>query len=99
LPSCARSGGTSKVQVDPADQREFDVAGTAERQTRQGYRFRLLATMTQGTVAALPEAWQGYQSVQEARIAAREMMRDHRVVRVAIIEDRIPLQLVEWVSR
>jgi hypothetical protein len=63
------------------------------------HRFRLLATMVQGTAAALPEAWQSYGNVDEARIAAREMMRNHRVLRVAIVEDRIPMQFVEWVGR
>lgn len=63
------------------------------------HRFRLLATMVQGTAAALPEAWQSYRNVDEARIGAREMMRNHRVLRVAIVEDRIPLRFVEWVGR
>ena len=63
------------------------------------HRFRLLATMVQGTAAGLPEAWQSYRNVDEARIAAREMMRNHRVLRVAIVEDRIPMQFVEWVGR
>ena len=62
-------------------------------------QFRLLATMVQGTAAALPEAWQSYRNVNEARLAAQEMMRNHRVLRVAIVEDRIPLQFVEWVGR
>jgi hypothetical protein len=62
------------------------------------HRFRLLATMVQ-TAAALPEAWQSYRNVDEARLAAKEMMRNHRVLRVAIVEDRIPLQFVEWVGR
>jgi hypothetical protein len=63
------------------------------------HRFRVLATMVQGTAAALPEAWQSYENVDEARIASREMMRNHRVLRVAIVEDRIPMQFVEWVGR
>ena len=63
------------------------------------HRYRLLATMVQGTAAALPEAWQTYRSVEEARIGAREMLHNHRVLRVAVVEDRIPLQFVEWVGR
>jgi hypothetical protein len=74
-------------------------AGSSAIITSQGayHRFRLLATMVQGRAASLPEAWQSYQNVEEARLAAQKMMRDHRVVRVAIVEDRIPLQFVEWV--
>jgi hypothetical protein len=33
------------------------------------------------------------------RIGAREMMHNQRVLWVAIVEDRIPLQFVEWVGR
>jgi hypothetical protein len=62
-------------------------------------RYRVLATMVQGTAATLPEAWRPYGSVEEARGSAREMLHNHRVLRVAIVEDRIPPQFVEWVSR
>ena len=63
------------------------------------HRYRILATMVQGTAAALAEAWQCYQTVGEARIGAREMLHNHRVLRIAIVEDRIPPQFVEWVGR
>ena len=62
-------------------------------------RYRLLATMVQGTAAGLPEAWHPYQTVDEARIAAHGMLQNHRVLRVAIVEDRVPPQFVEWVGR
>jgi len=63
------------------------------------HRYRLLAMMVQGTASKLPEAWQSYRNVEEARMGAHAMLRNHRVLRVAIVEDRIPLQFVEWVSR
>ena len=63
------------------------------------HRYRLLATMMQGTAAALPETWQTFKTVEESRIGAREMLHNHRVLRVAVVEDRIPLQFVEWVFR
>ena len=63
------------------------------------HRYRLLATMVQGTAAALPETWQTFRTVEEARIGAREMLHNHRVLRVAVVEDRIPLQFAEWVNR
>ena len=62
-------------------------------------RYRLLATMVQGTAASLPQAWQSYRNLDEARIAARETLHNHRVLRVAIVEDRMPLQFVEWIGR
>ena len=63
------------------------------------HRYRLLATMVQGTAAVLPEAWRSYRNAEEARISAREMMHNDRVLRVAIVEDRPPLEFVEWVDR
>lgn len=47
----------------------------------------------------LGKAWQSYRNVEEARLGAHEMLHNHRVLRVAIVEDRIPLQFVEWVGR
>ena len=63
------------------------------------HKFRLLATMVQGTAATLPEAWQSYAEIEEARSGAREMLRNHRVLRVALVENRIPMQFVEWIGR
>jgi hypothetical protein len=63
------------------------------------HRYRLLAMMAQGTASALPEAWQSYRNVEEARVGAQELLHNQRVLRVAIVEDRIPLQFVEWVGR
>jgi hypothetical protein len=85
-------------EVQPVGTSEAGRSDVAKRKEAY-YRYRLLATMVQGTAAALPEAWQSYRSVEEARIGAREMLHNHRVLRVAIVEDRIPLQFVEWVGR
>ena len=86
--------------ADPAAEATNEVGRSAVTTRAEAYRrFRLLATMVQGTAAALPEAWRSYVNVDEARLAAQEMMRNHRVLRVAIVEDRVPLQFVEWVGR
>jgi hypothetical protein len=74
-------------------------AGAVRAPKEADHRYRLLATMVQGTAAALPEAWQSYRTVGEARLGAGEMLHNHRVLRVAIVEDRIPPQFVEWVGR
>jgi hypothetical protein len=63
------------------------------------HRYRLLAMMVQGTASALPEAWQSYRTVKDARIGAQKMLHNDRVLRVAIVKDRVPLQFVEWVGR
>ena len=86
--------------------RELHATGTVEARRsllaargEANHRYRLLATMVQGTAGRLPEAWQSYGTVEDARNGAREMLHNHRVLRVGIIDDRIPLQLVEWVGR
>lgn len=85
--------------------RELPATGTSEAGAGDNAResayhpFRLLASMAHGSAGALPEAWRSYRNVDEARRAARDMMRDDRVLRVAIIEDRPPLQFIEWVDR
>ena len=85
---------------------ELHAAGTSEASRsavatwrEAHHRFRLLAIMVHGKSSALPEAWQSYGTIDTARSGAREMLNDQRVLRVAIIEDRPPLQFVEWVGR
>ena len=63
------------------------------------HRYRLLATMVQGTAAAPPETCQPYRTVGETLVGARKMLHNHRVLRIAIVEDRIPPQLVEGIGR
>jgi hypothetical protein len=86
--------------------REQDVEGTNKAgqsaviaRDNADHRYRLLATMVQGTAAALPETWQTFRTVEDARMGAREMLKNHRVLRVAVVEDRIPRQFAEWVNR
>ena len=72
---------------------------TATARQEAGHPFRLLATMSEGAPSALREAWCSYPNVGDARLAARQMLQDLRVLRVAIVEDRPPLQFVEFVDR
>ncbi len=83
-----RSTGSSEAGGHAANAREKACHG-----------YRLLATMVQGTAAALPETWHTYPTVEGARTGAEEMLHNHRVLRVAVVEARIPLQFVEWVGR
>jgi hypothetical protein len=53
------------------EMRELHAAGASEAsrsavtaREEANHRFRLLATMVQGTAAALPEAWQSYPNVE-----------------------------------
>jgi hypothetical protein len=70
-----------------------------EAMTDRNHRYRVLATMVQGTAATLPDVSRTYAGLEEARMGAREVLHNHRVLRVAIVQDRIPLQFVEWVNR
>lgn len=88
-----------EMQGLPAAATHEAARRSATAQLEEYHQFRLLATMVQGTAATLPEAWQSYGTVEDARSGAREMMHNHRVLRVAIVQDRIPLQFVEWVGR
>ena len=77
-----------------------EASGNAVSGREEAYHeYRLLATMVQGTAAALPEAWQTYRTLEEARTGGQEMLHNHRVLRVAVVEKRIPPQFVEWVGR
>jgi hypothetical protein len=69
------------------------------RATREpSYRLRLLIVMSQGIAGAIPEAWRSYVQIEDARASALEALRNPQVLRVAIVEDNIPLRLVEWVG-
>jgi hypothetical protein len=53
--------------------------------------------MSHGIPGAVPEAWQCYDNLDEARIGALNALRDARVLGVAIVDDHTgPLRLVEW---
>jgi hypothetical protein len=61
--------------------------------------FRLQANMRRGTGSSLPGTWSSYASIDEARLAAGEMLRDDRVARVTVVTDTLPPGFVEWVNR
>ena len=61
--------------------------------------FRLLATMRQGTASSLPGAWERFSTEEDARLGAREMLKNDRVLRVALVSDALPRRFVEWVNR
>ena len=60
--------------------------------------FKLVTTVRGGAVN-LPAASAKYESVDDARNAARELMSEHqRVVRIMIVEDPSS-RFVEWLDR
>ena len=62
-------------------------------------RYRLHGNRRRRTAASQAGTWSPYATLEEARDAAREMVKDDRVLRVTIVEDALPPRFVEWVNR
>jgi hypothetical protein len=60
--------------------------------------FRLRPIMRQGSAASIPETWEHYASVEEARAGAKHMYHDDRVLRVMLVVDSLG-SFVEWIER
>ncbi len=60
--------------------------------------FRLRPIMRQGSAASIPETWQHYASVEDARAGAKNMYSDDRVLRVMLVVDSLG-SFVEWIER
>ena len=54
--------------------------------------------MKQGTAASVPETWEHYSTVDDARVGAKSMYRDDRVLRVMLVSDSAG-SFVEWIDR
>jgi len=61
--------------------------------------FRLLPIMRQGIGSSIPETWEHFTTLLEARRAAKHMYQDDRVLRALIVTDTAPGHFVEWVER
>ena len=61
-------------------------------------RFRLRPIVRQGTAASVPETWEHYATVEDARAGATHMYHDDRVLRVMLVVDG-PGTFVEWIER
>jgi hypothetical protein len=60
--------------------------------------YRLRAIMRQGTAAGVPETWEHYASIDDARAAAKNMYHDDRVLRVMLVVDSAG-SFVDWIDR
>ena len=79
-----------------------DHAATEAKSTPTGDRepgFRLQANVRRGSGSSLPGAGARYLSLDDAREAARQLLRDERVVQVTVVADTVPPRFVEWVNR
>ncbi len=60
--------------------------------------YRLRPTMRQGTASSVPETWEHYASVEDARAGAKHMYHDDRVLRVMLVLDSSG-SFVDWIER
>jgi hypothetical protein len=61
--------------------------------------FRLRPIMRQGTASSIPETWERYATIENARAAVKQTYHDDRVLRLFIVTDDVPPRFVEWVER
>ena len=61
--------------------------------------FRLQVNVRRGNGSNLPGASSRYLALDDAREAARELLRDERVLRVTVVAETLPPRFVEWVNR
>ena len=61
--------------------------------------FRLFPIMRQGIASSIPETWEHFATIEEARQAVKHMYQDDRVLRALIVTDTAPAHFVEWVER
>jgi len=55
--------------------------------------------MRQGIGSSIPETWEHFATLEEARRAVKHMYEDDRVLRALIVTDTAPAHFVEWVER
>jgi hypothetical protein len=76
-----------------------EIPRAAESPALRQRMFRVRPIMRQGTAASLPETWERYGTLGEARAAIKHAYHDDRVLRMFIVSDEIPPRFVEWVER
>jgi hypothetical protein len=78
---------------------EEPIAGQQPETPAASRPYRLRPTMRQGTASSIPETWTRYATLEEARLATKQMYRDDRVLRVLVVTDDVPQRFVEWIER
>jgi hypothetical protein len=61
--------------------------------------FKLIATMRRGSSSGFPETWARYATIEAARLGSAALLRDDRILRVAIVRNEVPPAYVEWAER
>ena len=70
-----------------------------ERTGNRHQAFRLQANVRRGNGSNLPGVGSRYLTLDDARDAAHQMLRDERVLQVTVVTDTVPPRFVEWVNR
>jgi hypothetical protein len=78
---------------------EPTIAGAPLEQAEPSVTYRLRPIMRQGTASSIPETWERYATLADARLAAKRMYHDDRVLRAFAVTDQAPPQFVEWIER
>jgi hypothetical protein len=61
--------------------------------------FRLIVSVRRGSACSMPDAWQRYSTLEQARTAAAVLLRHERVTRIAVVRNEAPPAFVEWLDR
>jgi hypothetical protein len=61
--------------------------------------FRLIVSVRRGSACNMPDAWQRYPTLEQARTAAAALLRHERVTRIAVVRNEAPSAFVEWLDR
>jgi hypothetical protein len=85
--------------MTPADVKDERTIRTPPARNDEHPAFRLLPIMRQGIGSSIPETWEHFATLMEARRAAKHMYEDDRVLRALIVTDTAPSHFVEWVER
>jgi hypothetical protein len=61
--------------------------------------FRLVASVRRGSACNLAGTWERYPTIEQARAGAAGLLRQERVLRIAIVRNEVPPAFVEWLER
>lgn len=61
--------------------------------------FKLVVGVRRGSASGMAQAWARYPTIELARAAGSDLLKDERVLRVMVVRNIIPPAYVEWVER
>ena len=61
--------------------------------------FKLIVSVRRGCASNLPGLSVEFSTIEQARAAGSELLRNDRVVRIAIVRNEAPPTFVQWLER